>query len=167
MRRKTAMKRTTALSIRFVITGLILLAIGCAGWPAAQQAGRFDLDEGVTGAFERYEMNPGYDYYISGSDACPNAVLGLEKGISLGETLWKPFPADPAAFKDIIDRMRLRAINLHRHQYGFVLRDGAGQAIGVWYSLISARTVIRRRSDGTFMIYTPDLDTYDLYERED
>jgi hypothetical protein len=161
------MKPTAVLSARFVVTGLILLAIGCAGWPAAHQTGRFDPDEGVAGAFERYEMNPGYDYYVSGSDACPNAVLGLEKGGSLGETLWKPLPADPAAFKDIIDRMRLRAIDLHRSQHGFVLRDAAGHAIGVWYSLISARTLIRQRSDGTFLIYTPDLDTYDQYKRED
>lgn len=161
------MKRTTTLSLRLVVTGLILLAIGCAGWPASLQTGRFDLDEGVTGAFERHEMNPGYDYFISGSDACPNAVLGLKKGISLGETLWKPLPADPAAFKDLIDRMRLRALALRRYQHGFVLRDDAGQAIGVWYSLMSARTVVRRRSDGTFLIYTPDLDTYDRYERED
>lgn len=161
------MKRTATPSVRFVMTGLILLAIGCAGWPAAQQTGRFDPDESVTGAFERYEMNPGYDYYISGSDACPNAVLGLKKGMSLGETLWKPFPADPVAFKDIIGRMRLRALDLHRFQHGFVLRDDAGQAIGVWYSLISARTLLRRRSDGAFLIYTPDLNTYDQYERED
>lgn len=153
-------------TLRLAVAALILLIAGCAAGPSGR-AGRIIPDTDVTQRFERYEINPDYTYFISGSDACPNALMGLKKGISLGDTLWKPFPATPATFQDTIRSMQDRARDLNLNQHGFVIQDGEGRAIGVWYSLISALVPIRQRSDGSFLIYTPDMDTYQRFRRGD
>jgi hypothetical protein len=37
----------------------------------------------VTKAFEKYQVNSNYNYYISGSDVYPNAIIGLDKALTL------------------------------------------------------------------------------------
>ncbi len=160
------MNRIPPRTRRLAAAVLILLIAGCAAGTSLR-AGRIVPDTDVTRSFERYEINPDYTYFISGSDSCPNALMGLKRGISLGDSLWKPFPATPETFKDTIRSMQDRARVLNLSQHGFILQDGGGRAIGVWYSLISAPTAIRQRSDGSFLIYTPDMDTYQRFRRGD
>ena len=50
--------------------------------------------------------------------------------------------------------------------YEFELLDRGGKKIGFWYSLLSARTFLRFEEDGTVLLPTPDLDTYEKLEPE-
>ena len=45
--------------------------------------------------------------------------------------------------------------------HGFDMLDDKGRPIGVWYSIMTARTLVRMQEDGTVRIDTPDLETYE------
>ncbi len=41
------------------------------------------------------------------------------------------------------------------------MSDDKGRPIGVWYSILTARTFLRMQENGTVRIDTPELDTYE------
>jgi hypothetical protein len=137
-----------------------LTTIACAG----RLYGRIDGSAEATLAFERYSVNPAYRYYISGSDVYPNALIGLSRDYHLDpETLWKEVEMTPKLMKELVDQMKARASQLMQSPQGFNLVDDQGRVIGVWYSLITARTFIEMKKDGIVRIDTPDLDTYNKF----
>jgi hypothetical protein len=143
--------------------GLSLLA--CAGG-AFGNYGRINPSGEATQAFESYSVNPAYRYYISGSDLFPNALIGLSRDYHLDpETTWKEVEMTPQVMKEIVEHMKTQALRLMQSQKGFNLVDDAGRVIGVWYSLIEARTFVQMKKDGVVRIDTPDLNTYKEFER--
>lgn len=71
-----------------------------------------------------------------------------------------------ATMKEIVDQMKAKASQHNMFQYGFEMLDNQGWSIGVWYSVLSARTFLRMNEDGTVRIDTPDLDIYERLERD-
>ena len=67
----------------------------------------------------------------------------------------------PEKMKEIVEGMNTKALTHREYQKGFELLDNNGRPIGVWYSLMRARTFVRMQEDGTVRIDTPDL-TYDM-----
>jgi hypothetical protein len=154
-------------NIRFCLLLMAgLTTIACAGRLAGTY-GQIDSSREVTLAFERYSVNPTYHYYISGSDVYPNALIGLSRDYHLDpETLWKEIEMTPKLMKEIVDHMKARASQLMQFPQGFNLVDDKGRVIGAWYSIITARTFIQMKQDGIVRIDTPDLDTYNKFERD-
>jgi len=149
------------LSIAFC---LVLAA--CTG-QLFRNYGRIEPKGEVTAAFERYEVNPNFRYYISGSDLYPNALIGLHREYRLApETLWREVKMTPERMQGIVEQMQAKASEFLQHQYGFAIRDPSGRPIGVWYSILEARTFVRMNEDGTVRINTPDLETYDKLRRD-
>jgi hypothetical protein len=143
-----------------------LSAIACAGRLLGTY-GRIDSSGEATLAFERYLVNPTYRYYISGSDVYPNALIGISRDYHLDpETMWKEVEMTPKLMKELVDQMKARASQLMQSPQGFNLVDDAGRVIGVWYSLITAKTFIEMKKDGVVRIDTPDINTYDKFERD-
>jgi hypothetical protein len=62
--------------------------------------------------------------------------------------------------------MKTKAAEFRRYQYGFELSDDKGRPIGVWYSILKARTFLHMQENGTVRIDTPELDTYDKLDAE-
>jgi hypothetical protein len=145
---------------------LCLVLTACAG-QFFRDYGRIDPNREVTQAFERYEVNSGFRYYVSGSDLYPNALMGLHRGYRLDpETLWKEVEMTPERMKEIVEHMKTKAFDYLHFQYGFEITDNGGRPIGVWYSILPARTFVRVKEDKTVRIDTPDLDTYDKLRRD-
>ncbi len=150
----------------FLLVALCLGATACAGH-LFKNYGRIDPSSEVTRAFESYQVNPEFRYYISGSDFTPNALIGLNRTYRLDpRTLWKEVAMTPEKMKEIVENMKTKAFDYHQFQYGFEMTDDTGRPIGVWYSILSARTLLHREEDGTVRIDTPDLDTYEKFERQ-
>lgn len=146
---------------RHIICALVLLvSAGCAG-PHAGNYGGFVPEMDVTAAFERYQPDPDLDYYISGSEVFPNAIMGLSRAYTLDSTLWKKRTMTPRILRELVTNMQMKAPILH----GFVLIDNKGNRIGVWYSLLSATTSLWMKDDHTVVIMTPALNTYEEIER--
>ncbi len=117
----------------------------------------------VTRTFETYQISSEYDYYISGSDVYPNAIIGLDKAYTLETDLWKKVEMTPKKLRELVTDMKDKAttVNYGMPLYGFVMLDDKGKQIGVWYSILGAKTFLRMKDNRTVIIYTPDIDTYE------
>jgi hypothetical protein len=142
-----------------ILTGTTLL-VGC-GAVLFRDYGKILPSGDVTATFERYEFDPDLNYYISGSDLYPNAILGLKKTLALEAGLWKPIEPKQEVLKRFVTDMQSRASWSNDFIHGFVILDQEGRPIGVWYSLLSARTAVRIKDDGTVAIPPPALNTYE------
>ncbi|MBA4423346.1 MAG: hypothetical protein C0390_09670 [Syntrophus sp. (in: bacteria)] len=154
-------------SVRFyLLLAACLSAMACTG-QLFKNYGRINPTSETTRAFESYHVNADFRYYISGSDLYPNALMGLHRDYRLDpETLWKEVAMTPARMKEIVEDMKTKAAEYRLFQYGFEMSDDKGRPIGVWYSILSARTFLRMQENGTVRIDTPELDTYEKIEAE-
>jgi hypothetical protein len=126
--------------------------------------GKIMPNDQVKKDFESYQVSPDMNYFISGSDVYPNAILGLDKAYILDSTLWKKVDLNQASLKELVTYMKNRAIGFGQFQFGFAVLDDQGKQIGVWYSLLSASTGVKMKGDNKVMIYTPDQNTYERFE---
>jgi hypothetical protein len=149
----------------FVIMLFLVFSFwGCAGF--LNGYGAINPDQSVTRAFEAFQPNPNYNYYYSGSDLYPNALIGLDKRYKVEPDLWKKMGPAPIDFKDMISQMQSKALSLGQFQHGFAILDDNGRPIGAWYSLLHAATTVKMKDDQTVLIYQPPLNTYLRYEEE-
>ncbi|MEN6623146.1 MAG: hypothetical protein ABFD50_16565 [Smithella sp.] len=153
------------------INNILFFLIVCAAFSSCASGnvslknwGQIVPDSEIKKQFETYQVKPNLNYYISGSDVYPNAILGLQKEYTLISTLWKKVELTPAALRTIVTDMKFRALNINQSQFGFVVLDNRGKQIGIWYSLLSATAPVRMKENKEVIIYTPDIDTYERYE---
>jgi hypothetical protein len=143
---------------RCIPIGLFLAAclsvLACTG--VFRNYGRFNPSDDVNQAFANYQVNKDFRYYISGSDLYPNAIMGLSRSYRLDpRTLWREVPMTTEKMKEIVQYMSSR--DSTRPLEGFELLDDNDRPIGVWYSLVEAKTFLRIQEDGTVRIDTPPL----------
>jgi hypothetical protein len=156
-------------SRRIIPYSLLLVAclstLACAAF--FRNYGRITPRNETTRAFESYSVNKEIRYYTSGSDLYPNAIMGLHRDYRLDQkTLWKEVEMTPEKMKEIVENMKTKASERRDFQYGFEIYDDKDRPVGVWYSILTARTFIRMQEDGTVRIDTPELDTYEKFEKE-
>ncbi len=145
----------------YLLLAVCLSAVACTG-TLFKNYGRIDANKEITRAFESYQVNADLRYYISGSDVYPNALMGLHRDYRLDpKTLWKEVTMTPTKMKEFVLHMKAKADEYGVYQYGFEMSDDKGRPIGVWYSILIARTFLRMQEDGTVRIDTPELDTYE------
>ena len=154
-------------NVRFyLLLAVCLSTMACTG-TLFKNYGRINPNSETTRAFESYQVNAEFRYYISGSNLYPNALMGLHRDYRLDpETLWKEVTMTPARMKEIVENMKTKADEYRQFQYGFEMSDDKGRPIGVWYSILTARTFLRMQENGTVRIDTPELDTYEKFEAE-
>jgi hypothetical protein len=153
-----------------VLSVLLLLGlnvIACSG-SLFRNYGRILFSEEVERDLEGNVFRPELRYYTSGSDLYPNALIGLHRDYRLDrETLWKEVAMTPEKLREINGFMKAKAYEFHQFPHGFDLIDPQGKKIGFWYSIYTARTFLRFEEDGTVMILTPELETFDKLEYRD
>jgi hypothetical protein len=115
--------------------------------------GGLHLSREVNNLFESYQVLDNYNYYYSGPDNRPNAILGIHKDYTLRSNLWKPVDLTP-------DQLRLwiRMMTDHRgttlRTYGARVIAPDGNDIGMWYSPWNW-TAVRMEDDRHVVINTP------------
>lgn len=149
---------------------LLMLCVGLVACSGLQfrNYGAITPDSLAAKAFETYQVRSDYRYYASGAHVAPNALMGLHRNYRLNpQTLWREVPGmTPEKMKDLVENMKTRAAQVGQFQHGFALTDPQGKPIGIWYSMLEARTSLNISDDGTVRIDTPPLDTYERYERD-
>ena len=129
---------------------------GCSAMKATY--GSIVPDAAAEKNFEAFVIDPGMNYYWSGPDYYPNALMGLKKEYVLDNDLWKTMEPNSVIFKKTIQNMQNRAWLFGSLQRGFVIRDPQGKPIGVWYSVITVNTMnVRMGKDNRVVIDTPEL----------
>ena len=149
----------------FALLLLILLSITACTYLSNKNYGKFVPDADVTAAFNKAEINPDFNYYITGSDIYPRSILGLNKAYMFDSPLWKKVEFNPEELREITTRMQQRAMICCRQgQFGFAILDDKGRQIGIWYSLLSARISIKLTADRKVIIYPPNDKDYKIYD---
>ena len=158
---------TSMRNIRFYLLPALCLSImACAG-TLFKNYGRIDPSHEATRAFESYQVNPEFRYYTSGPNVYPNALMGLHRDYRLDpRALWKDETMTPERMKEIVQSMQSKAWDHRLLQHGYDILDDKGRRIGVWYSIMTAPTLVRMQEDGTVRIDTPALDTYEKIRSE-
>jgi hypothetical protein len=150
--------------------GLCVLLLLCLGVPSCSGSlfrnyGQILPGGEVTRDLESGVFHPELRYYTSGSDLYPNALIGLHRDYRLNPgTLWKEVAMTPEKLREIVGFMKAKASERTQPPeipHEFELLDTGGKRIGFWYSILKARTYLRFEADGTVMIQTPELETYE------
>ena len=100
----------------------------------------------------------------------PRAIIGLDKALTLEPDLWKKVEITPDKLRELVQDMKITVVGLmitDTALQGFAMFDDNGKQIGVWFSLIEAKTSLRMKDDHTVIIFTPDMDTYLKHEGND
>ena len=148
----------------------ILILLPCPGCATMlfKNYGSIVPDGHVTDAFDKYRVNPNYNYYYSGSEVYPSAIIGLDKAYALDSDLWKKVDMAPAKLREIVTYMKDKAatVNFKAPLHGFAILDDKGKQIGVWYSIIEAtiNSSVRMKDSKTVLIDTPDINTWLQFE---
>ena len=146
----------------------ILILLPCAGCATTlfKNYGSIVPDGRVTDAFDKYQVNSNYNYYYSGSEVYPSALIGLDKTCALESDLWKKVDMTPAKLREIVTYMKDKAsaVNFKATLHGFAMLDDKGKEIGVWYSILEAKTSLKMKDNQTVIIVTPDIDTWLQFE---
>ena len=143
---------------------IVLPSVGCTS-SLFKNYGKITPDRNAERAFETYQINPNYNYYISGSDVYPRVIIGLDKTYKLEPDLWKHVDMTPQKLREFVINMRTKVstMNYTIFLHGFALFDDNGKQIGIWYSILTATTSLKMKDDHTVIIITPDIDTYLRY----
>jgi hypothetical protein len=159
------MKKHWKINLYLMCILTVLPSVGHAS-TLFKNNGKIIPDGKVTSAFETYQINPNYNYYISGSDTYPHAILGLDKVYNLEPDLWKRVDMTPQKLRELVTDMqsKVRSVNIRLSLHGFALFDNKGKQIGTWYSIVTATTSLRMKDDRTVVVITPDIDTYFRYD---
>ncbi|HEX2959611.1 MAG TPA: hypothetical protein VHO70_22435 [Chitinispirillaceae bacterium] len=150
------MNRSTATGCLVLFMFLVFSSLqGCAG------SGRFFLDQSATAAFDFYEVKPGMNYYIMGSNLYPSVLMGLNKNYDIEATSWKKTEMTSDLMKEIVTGMKQNASAVGQSLAGYVIYDPNEKPIGIWYSTdyLTSTTTLRLRKDQRIMIHNPDLES--------
>jgi hypothetical protein len=146
----------------FALLFLVLLSItACI---SLKNYGKFVPDADVTAAFNKAEISPDLNYYITGSDTYPRSILGLNKAYILDSNLWKEVEFKTEELKQLTSRMQIRAMQCRRSQFGFAILDDKGKQIGIWYSILVPGISIKMLADQKVIIYPPNDSYYECYD---
>lgn len=148
----------------FVVLAAALFLAGCTVMPTqVKDYGSFEPDAAVTQAFETYQVNPDLNYYFSGSEIYPNAIMGLNKKYTLQESLWQKVRMTPKRLKNMVDAMQKKSDEMSLHLRGWSIRDESGREIGVWYSVLFATGSVKFEGDNKVSIDRPPQDIFTDY----
>jgi hypothetical protein len=67
-----------------IVVGSIVIALIIVIWRVGASYGKIRPSREVTAAYECFTVDPNLNYYISGSDTYPNAIIGIDKTWTLG-----------------------------------------------------------------------------------
>jgi len=144
---------------------ILLFLVSCStyGLKTRSQYGTMEPSGKVTESFESYTVNDNLNYYISGSDVVPNAIMGIDKRYILVSDLWKKRDFTGAELGSLVENMRSMALEYGSIMHGFDIVDNRGNDIGDWYSILSARTAVKMDGEYRVIIHTPPLETYKTF----
>jgi hypothetical protein len=159
------MKKHWRITFYVMCILIVLPSVACTS-SLFKNYGKITPDRDASKAFESYQINPNYNYYISGSDVYPNAIMGLDKAYKLESDLWKQVDMTPQKLRELVIDMqnKVRSLDIRLALHGFAIFDDKGKQIGVWYSILAATTSLMMKDDRTVIIITPDIGTYLRYD---
>jgi hypothetical protein len=116
-----------------IIAVLMLMVAGCT-----KNYGRFAKSAEVDIAFRQGDQQSEYQYFYSGRDTMPYAIIGIDRGYSVPSQYWVPFEPESEQFRKMTGNMSGK---LRYAPAGYHILDPDGNIIGVWFSSVDHKSV--------------------------
>ncbi len=147
------------MDVKILISILAAVALILIVWRfSSGRYGELRPSQEVTDAFQTFRIAPEKNYFISGSDICPNAIITIDKSRTLESDLWKKIDLTSDEMKKLVGNMRSRAMD--QFLQGFDILDDRGAKIGEWFSLAGINVTIWIKGIDGVSISTPPSDIY-------
>jgi hypothetical protein len=152
------------MSMQILITVLAVAAIlVIAYWRfSGGRYGKLRPSREATVAYESFRVDSNRNYYSSGSDLYPNAIMGMDKSRAVGPDLWKKQDLTVKGMKMLVESMSTKAMEQGASLHGFDILDEKGVKIGDWFSIPGLNIMIRTEGENRVVVSTPPLDIYPM-----
>jgi hypothetical protein len=114
---------------------LLFTVVFLAGCSGKHNRGRLIYNNTVKEAFETYKVLPGYNYYLTGPENYPKAVIGIRKEYRLESKFWKPVELTPERLKRWLEWRGSLQESYNRSYYGLDILTPDGRQAGIWYTM--------------------------------
>lgn len=95
--------------------------------------GRFDPRREIAEAFEKARVMPEIDYFYSGRETCPRAILGLHRSYTLDSRHWKPVALTAERLEQWVACMH--GDDPHgKRPSGYAILTPERELAGIWFS---------------------------------
>ena len=144
-----------------IVAGCVVIALlTIVIWRAGARYGKIRPSREVTAAYECFRVDPNLNYYISGSDTYPNAIIGIDKTWTLESDLWKKKDFIAQSMKELVQNMQSKSAEQTLMLHGFVIFDNRGRKIGDRFSIMGITMTVEITGERRVVVSTPPIDTY-------
>ena len=141
--------KTQLLIYSLILATMAVIFAGCA----APISGRLQSSPEVTGVFQNSRILPDHQYYISGFQRVPYAIIAVDNNYQLRAGRWQPIDMDPTSLNQLIYRME--SVYSLNPRGGLEVLDPEGNRLGAWYSS-QYQTRVKREKDNRIVVVNPD-----------
>lgn len=152
-----------SLQTLIIFSIAVLAALVLTVWMfAGGRYGGLRPSQESTEAYASFRVDSDKNYYSSGADFYPNALMGLDKSWRLESDLWKKREVTTEELKELVVNMNSRVTQRMAALQGFDIMDDRGWKIGDWYSIPGLNITVKVTGEYEIVITTPPIDTYPL-----
>lgn len=145
-------ERTILIIVLVLCIGFILFFMSRSGEPY----GKLKPSESATASLESHGEAPDLDYYYSGPESHPLAIIGVEKRFRFDSAKhWMRIGPGQDSLKQLAEAMRPGSQDLNQNLRGFEMVDQRGERIGEWYSIAGIQPVIKRTGTDSIEVWPP------------
>jgi hypothetical protein len=143
-------------------TFLIIVLVLCIGFivffmsRSGDHYGKLNPSESGTANLQSHREAPDLEYYYSGPESHPLAIIGVEKKFRFDSVKhWMRIGPGQDSLKRLIEGMQSGALQLNQNLRGFEMVDQRGERIGEWYSIAGIQPVIKRTGTDCIEVWPP------------
>ena len=145
-------EKTVIIVVVALFIGFMVFFISRSG----ENYGMINPSEAVTAAFESHRPAADLDYWFSGPESQPIAIIAVERRFRFDSAdHWMRVNEGEEPMKKLITGMQSRTLQLNRNLRGFEMVDQRGERIGEWYSTVGIQAVIKRTGIDSVEIWPP------------
>jgi len=148
IKRCEAGTKTRFLFYSLILATMALTFAGCA----TPISGRLENSPQATELFKKNQILPGHQYYVSGFQRIPYAIIAVDNNFQLRVGHWKPIDMNSTSLNQLIYRME-HVYSLNPR--GAWILDQEGNRLGAWYSS-QYQTKVKRGKDNRIVVLSPD-----------
>ena len=134
---------------KFLILAYVVIAFaGCA----APITGRLEVSSDATEVFSKNQILANHQYYISGDQRIPFAIIAIDNNYQLKFDRWRAIDMNSTQLNQLIYRMGQVYSKTPR---GAWILDHDGTRLGIWYSS-QYQTLVKRDRQNRIVVVNPD-----------
>jgi hypothetical protein len=148
------------IQVLIAVAMIAIALIVIIKWRVGARYGNIRPSRDVTTAYECFSIDSNRNYYISGPETYPSAIIGIDKTWTLESDLWKKKDLSAQSMKELVRNMQSKSAEQNSMLHGFDICDNRGRKIGDWFSVMGLITTVEITGERKVIVYTPPIDTY-------